>query len=189
MYACVCTFNNICLCFTIHSIYPVMVIKCSVFYLTIIVVYIYLQFHFLRIKSFLKDALPTPSLPPSSLSLSSPLPPSLPLSVSLSSPLPPSLPYRQSVFIALLVKLGALPNSWKEYDMDDVALSLQNFLICIEMLIAAIAHYFVFSHKPFIDPAAAQVNTHTHTHTHTHTQNTPPYYRYHVWLHVYVCWM
>lgn len=63
----------------------------------------------------------------------------------------------QSVLIALLVKLGALPNSWKKYDMDDVALGLQNFLICIEMLVAAVAHYFVFSHKPFIDPAAAQV--------------------------------
>ena len=25
------------------------------------------------------------------------------------------------------------------------------------MLVAAIAHYFVFSHKPFVDPAAAQV--------------------------------
>lgn len=42
--------------------------------------------------------------------------------------------------------------------MENVALGLQNFLICIEMLIAAVAHYFVFSHKPFIDPAAAQVS-------------------------------
>lgn len=33
----------------------------------------------------------------------------------------------------------------------------QNFIICIEMLVAAIAHYFVFSHKPFVDRAAAQV--------------------------------
>lgn len=60
--------------------------------------------------------------------------------------------------IALLVKFGALPNSWKKYDMEDVALGLQNFLICIEMLVAAVAYYFVFSHKPFIDPAAAQVS-------------------------------
>ena len=71
------------------------------------------------------------------------------------SPLSP--PHRQSVVIALLVKLGALPNSWKQYDMEDVALALQNFLICVEMLVAAIAHYFVFSHKSFIDPAASQV--------------------------------
>ena len=59
--------------------------------------------------------------------------------------------------IALLVKLKALPHSWSQYDMEDVALGLQNFLICVEMLVAAITHYFVFSHKPFIDPAAAQV--------------------------------
>lgn len=41
--------------------------------------------------------------------------------------------------------------------MEDVALGLQNFLICIEMLFAAVAHYFVFSHKPYVDPAAAQL--------------------------------
>lgn len=29
--------------------------------------------------------------------------------------------------------------------------NLQDFIICFEMLIAAIAHIFVFSHKPFID--------------------------------------
>ena len=68
-----------------------------------------------------------------------------------------NLRYRQSVLIALLVKLNALPHSWKEYDVDDVSLGLQNFLICAEMLVAAVVHYFVFSHKPFIDPAASQV--------------------------------
>lgn len=30
-------------------------------------------------------------------------------------------------------------------------------LICIEMLVAAIVHYFVFSHKPYVNPEAAQV--------------------------------
>ena len=65
--------------------------------------------------------------------------------------------HRQSVLIAILVRVGALPNSWKKYDMDDVALGLQNFLICIEMLLAAVAHYFVFTHKPYVDPAAAQL--------------------------------
>lgn len=29
--------------------------------------------------------------------------------------------------------------------------SFQDFMICFEMLVAAIAHTFVFSHKPFID--------------------------------------
>ncbi len=37
------------------------------------------------------------------------------------------------------------------------SISRQNFVICIEMLLFAIAHYFIFSHKPFVDPAAAQV--------------------------------
>ena len=32
---------------------------------------------------------------------------------------------RQSVLIAVLVKLGALPESWKEYDVEDVSLGLQ----------------------------------------------------------------
>ena len=62
------------------------------------------------------------------------------------------------MLIAILVRVGALPNSWNKYDLEDVALGLQNFLICIEMLVAAVAHYFVFSHKPFVDPAAAQVS-------------------------------
>lgn len=30
----------------------------------------------------------------------------------------------------------------------------QNFIVCIEMFIFAIAHYYVFSHKPYVDPAS-----------------------------------
>ena len=30
-------------------------------------------------------------------------------------------------------------------------------LICIEMLVIAIVHYYVFSHKPYVNPEAAQV--------------------------------
>lgn len=62
----------------------------------------------------------------------------------------------QAVFIALLVKVGALPESWRQYDVEDVSEGLQNFTICVEMLLFAIAHYFVFSHKSYVDPAAAQ---------------------------------
>lgn len=65
--------------------------------------------------------------------------------------------FRQSVLISLLVKVEALPEAWKQYDLNDVDEGLQNFIICVEMLLFAIAHFFVFSHKPFIDPAAAQV--------------------------------
>ena len=32
---------------------------------------------------------------------------------------------RQSVLIAVLVKVGALPESWKSYDVEDVSLGLQ----------------------------------------------------------------
>ncbi len=60
------------------------------------------------------------------------------------------------MFIAILVKVEALPKEWKEYDVQDVAEGLQNFIICVEMLLFALAHYFVFSHKPFVDPAAAR---------------------------------
>ena len=57
------------------------------------------------------------------------LPP--PEHVSLGMRLPPyihvcvCLLCRQSVLIAVLVKLGALPESWKEYDVEDVSLGLQ----------------------------------------------------------------
>ena len=37
-------------------------------------------------------------------------------------------------------------------------LYLQDFCICIEMFIAAIAHYYSFSHKPFMDLADDQTN-------------------------------
>ena len=32
----------------------------------------------------------------------------------------------------------------------------QDFIICIEMFLAAIAHYFSFSHKPYVDTDTAQ---------------------------------
>ncbi len=60
------------------------------------------------------------------------------------------------MFIALLVKVQALPSEWKQYGVENVTEGLQNFIICVEMLLFALAHYFVFSHKPFVDPAAAQ---------------------------------
>jgi hypothetical protein len=39
-------------------------------------------------------------------------------------------------------------------DIKDISSSLQNFLICIEMFLAAIAHHYAFSYKPYVDMAA-----------------------------------
>ncbi|CAG5135698.1 unnamed protein product [Candidula unifasciata] len=69
------------------------------------------------------------------------------------------LSFWQAVLIAALAKLGAIPTngSWIFYsNVKEVATGLQDFIICIEMFLAAIAHYFSFSHKPFINPAAQQ---------------------------------
>ncbi|KAK4853442.1 hypothetical protein QYF36_009292 [Acer negundo] len=49
----------------------------------------------------------------------------------------------QGVGIALLYSLGVLPNEQK------LKTGLQDFLICIEMAIAAVAHVFVFSVEPY----------------------------------------
>jgi len=63
--------------------------------------------------------------------------------------------------VSILVKTGVIPMSWKYGDSQehyiDMQEAVQNFLVVIEMVFFAVAHYFVFSHKPFVDPAAAQV--------------------------------
>ncbi|XP_034300848.2 transmembrane protein 184C isoform X2 [Magallana gigas] len=67
----------------------------------------------------------------------------------------------QSVLIAILVKLNWIPQggAWDFYDsIQQVATGLQDFLICIEMFLAAIAHYFSFSHKPYIRSDNEDVN-------------------------------
>ncbi|KFM70155.1 Transmembrane protein 184C, partial [Stegodyphus mimosarum] len=65
----------------------------------------------------------------------------------------------QSVIIAVLTYIGIITESFTSPggDVAEVGRSLQNFLICIEMFIASVAHYFAFSHKPYIDMAAQQV--------------------------------
>ncbi|XP_060070222.1 transmembrane protein 184C-like [Ylistrum balloti] len=60
----------------------------------------------------------------------------------------------QSVIIAVLVEVDAIPSGgdWVFYDnINQVAAGLQDFCICVEMFLAAIAHYYSFSHKPFMD--------------------------------------
>jgi len=63
----------------------------------------------------------------------------------------------QSVAISALAFFGYLNESlaaWVGYSRDDLGLEelgigLQDFLICIEMFIAAIAHIYAFSHEDF----------------------------------------
>lgn len=65
----------------------------------------------------------------------------------------------QSVIIAVLTYIGIITESFTApgADVAEVGRSLQNFLICIEMFLASVAHYFAFSHKPYVDMAAQQV--------------------------------
>lgn len=64
----------------------------------------------------------------------------------------------QAVAIGVLKATGVLKQGvWQSYDVENVAQGLQNFIVCIEMLLFAIAHLFIFSHRPFVNPAASQV--------------------------------
>eukprot|EP00850_Spirogloea_muscicola_P006488 SM000030S11497 [mRNA] locus=s30:894513:898163:- [translate_table: standard] len=64
----------------------------------------------------------------------------------------------QSMLIALLVKIGIIrvvdPNA--DYDVDDLSTGIQNFLICIEMFIAAIAHAYAFSPQEYVNSCGAK---------------------------------
>eukprot|EP00055_Hartaetosiga_balthica_P017354 m.115825 g.115825 ORF g.115825 m.115825 type:complete len:568 (-) comp9295_c0_seq12:2801-4504(-) len=59
------------------------------------------------------------------------------------------LSFWQNVVIAFLVEAGAIKtkSSWSYYTSESVAAGIQDFLICIEMFIAALVHHSVFSYK------------------------------------------
>lgn len=65
----------------------------------------------------------------------------------------------QSVIISLLIYTGIVQPSFftEKGTAGDVNRGLQDFLICIEMFVAAVAHYFAFSHKPYKDPDARPI--------------------------------
>lgn len=56
----------------------------------------------------------------------------------------------QGVFIAVSVRLGLISDIGP-YSAETLANSLQDFLICLEMLLFAVLHTFAFSHRPFLD--------------------------------------
>lgn len=60
----------------------------------------------------------------------------------------------QGVIINFLVYFGFISNVFGELDPDKtdphlLSTKLQDFLICIEMFLAAVAHHYSFPHKPF----------------------------------------
>lgn len=58
----------------------------------------------------------------------------------------------QGVIINFLVYFGVISNIFGSDEHDsyqDLSAKLQNFLICIEMFLAAIAHHYSFPHDPF----------------------------------------
>ncbi|NXY48299.1 T184C protein, partial [Ceuthmochares aereus] len=63
--------------------------------------------------------------------------------------------YRQAVLIALLVKVGVISekHTWEWQSVEAVATGLQDFIICVEMFLAAIAHHYSFSYKPYVQEA------------------------------------
>ncbi|XP_067944778.1 transmembrane protein 184C-like isoform X2 [Watersipora subatra] len=65
------------------------------------------------------------------------------------------LSFWQSVLLEFLVAIGAIKQdtNWVVYDTAKIAAGIQDFAICIEMFVASIAHYFAFSHHPYIDPS------------------------------------
>lgn len=57
----------------------------------------------------------------------------------------------QSVLIAILASFDVL-TSTTHYSKEELTVALQDFIICIEMAIAAIAHHYAFSYKDFHNP-------------------------------------
>lgn len=61
----------------------------------------------------------------------------------------------QGVIINILVYCGVISTIFDISDSDKIKImssKLQDFLICIEMFLAAIAHHYSFSYKPYVSP-------------------------------------
>lgn len=59
--------------------------------------------------------------------------------------------YWQGFFLSILVWLGAIPDINGEYSADNLAAAIQDALICFEMPIFAIAHWYAFSWHDYAD--------------------------------------
>ncbi|ORY62931.1 organic solute transporter Ostalpha-domain-containing protein [Pseudomassariella vexata] len=59
--------------------------------------------------------------------------------------------YWQGFFLSILVWLGAIPNNVEHYSSDSLAAAIQDALICCEMPIFAVAHWYAFSWHDYAD--------------------------------------
>ncbi|CZS92092.1 probable transmembrane protein 34 [Rhynchosporium agropyri] len=59
--------------------------------------------------------------------------------------------YWQGFFLSILVWLGAIPDDVEGYTPDNLAAAIQDALICIEMPMFAIAHWYAFSWHDYAD--------------------------------------
>jgi len=66
------------------------------------------------------------------------------------------LVYSQGVIIALLVYFDVISSIFNHPVDRNIPSKLQDFLICIEMFLAAVAHHYSFSYKPFVNLAQGQ---------------------------------
>ncbi|XP_054165911.1 transmembrane protein 184C-like [Oppia nitens] len=64
----------------------------------------------------------------------------------------------QGVVISIFIQIGFITQAFIPDGINpkhaEISRNFQDFLICLEMLFAAIAHIYAFSHKPFVDLAA-----------------------------------
>ncbi|KAF2154160.1 DUF300-domain-containing protein [Myriangium duriaei CBS 260.36] len=59
--------------------------------------------------------------------------------------------YWQGFFLSILVWLGAIPDISSKYSADNLAAAIQDALICFEMPLFAIAHWYAFSWHDYAD--------------------------------------
>jgi hypothetical protein len=67
--------------------------------------------------------------------------------------------FSQGVLINILVFTGVISSAFDTSDdntIKGISNKLQDFLICIEMFLAAVAHHYSFSYKPYVNVAAGQ---------------------------------
>ncbi|SPO47344.1 uncharacterized protein PSANT_05032 [Moesziomyces antarcticus] len=60
----------------------------------------------------------------------------------------------QGLGISILVAAGILKKVGPVYDPEYISMAIQDFMICLEMPIFALAHAYAFSHTDYIDPFA-----------------------------------